>query len=213
MICFVKKVNSLHRTQVTSRYLSSASPKGNETSSTSGIFLHETNQVLPNETYVEAALWDWMVPQPCPCAKEFKDGVPSGVQAVLGPPRLDVSSNSVVQPWLCDGVRFSSPRIFPNEKPFELFVSLHHFSSNGLITKPQQLPPTITIDNQPYALYGCTFWSGLLYNSCIKYQKCWFSYDGLQERNLKGSGLQPSTIASLLPAGYVLSLCMHHIQA
>lgn len=208
---FWKPLAALHPSEVSSRCSSASCPKSRETSSATGFFLHETNQLKPGETYLEAALRDWIMPQPCSCGKEFTGDIPSGVRAVRGIARLDLSTNTLVSPLLCDGVRHLSPRTFPGGKPLALYISMYHFSSNGVITEPQQLPSAITIDGQSYELNGCTFWNGSHYKSCLKYQNHWFSYDGLMESKTRGSGLQPDSLTTLLPHRYWLSSCMYHV--
>lgn len=206
---FWQRCDSMLKSAAKSVCSSQQCPKKEELLVANGIHLTEISSKGLAETYIEAALREWQLPAPSQCGKEFTKPLLSTADAILGPPRLDLSSGQMYQPFVCNGVRTFSQRTFFPEMPFALPISLHHFASNDLITEPDQLPDTLILQNKQYQLGGCTFWNGLHYSGCFRFQSQWFHYDGLPESRSRSSGVLATSLKSMRSRGYVLSSCVY----
>ncbi|XP_078384134.1 uncharacterized protein LOC144666603 [Oculina patagonica] len=206
---FWQRCESMLKTAARSTCSSQQCPRKEELISTNGIHLTEISTQGLAESYIEAAIREWQLPAPRQCGKEFAQPPPSTADAILGPPRLNLSSGQMYQPFVCNGVRTFTQRKFFPEMPFALPISLHHFATNGLITEPHQLPDTIILQNKQYELGGCTFWNGQHYSGCFRFQSQWFHYDGLPESRSRGSGVLATSLKAMRSRGYVLSSCVY----
>ena len=206
---FWQRCAPMLKTAAESTCSSQQCPKREELLTATGIHLTEISSQTLSETYLEAAIREWQLPAPTQCGKEFATQPPPNTDAILGPPRLDISSGRMYQPFVCNGVRNFNQRTFVPEMPFAVPISLQHFASNGLITEPHQLPDTLVVQNKQYQLGGCTFWNGQHYTGCFRFQSQWFHYDGLPESRYRGSGVLANPLNSMRSRGYVLSSCVY----
>ena len=206
---FWQRCKSMLKSAAKSTCSSMQCPKKEEFLSANGINLTEISSQGSAETYIEAAIREWQQPAPRQCGKEFAKLPSSSADAILGPPRLDLSSGHTFQPFVCNGVRTFGQRKFVPEMPFALPIPLHHFASNGLITEPDQLPDTLILQNKQYQLGGCTFWNGSHYTGCFRFQSQWFHYDGLPESRTRGAGVLATSLQSMRSRDYVLSSCLY----
>lgn len=206
---FWKRCASMLKSAAKSTCSSQHCPKKEELLTATGVNLTEISSQGLAETYIEAALREWQLPAPSQCGKEFSKPPTPTADAIFGPPRLDISSGHMYQPYVCNGVRTFNQRTFVPEVPFALPISLHYFASNGLVTEPHQLPDTLILQNKQYQLGGCTFWNGLHYNGCFRFRSQWFHYDGLPESRSQSSGVLATPLKSIRSRGYVLSSCVY----
>ena len=207
---FWTRCDSLLKTSAKSTCSSGHCPKKEEIITATGIHLMEVASQQIAETYIEAALREWLQPAPSQCGRQFSSKPPPATaDVVLGPQTLDLTSGQFYQPYVCNGVRTCTERTFCNGMPFALPIPLHHFSSNGLITEPHHLPDTLGVQNRQYQLGGCTFWNGTHYSGCFKFKSQWFSYDGLPESRCRGSGILAVPLKSSRPRGFALSTCVY----
>ena len=206
---FWQRCASMLKSAAKSTCSSQQCPKKEDLLTPTGINLTEISSQQVTETYIEAAMREWQLPASTQCGKQFVIPPPPNADAILGPPRIDISSGHMYQPFVCNGVRTFNQRTFVPEMPFALPISLHYFASNGLITEPHQLPDTLLLQNKQYQLGGCTFWNGSHYNGCFRFRSQWFHYDGVPESRSRGSGLLATPLKSMRSRGYVLSSCVY----
>ena len=174
-----------------------------------GPYLTEASSLEKGETYLEAALREWLVPTPGPCGTQFTGTPPASADPVLGSQCHDLASGQNCKPYVCNGVCTHTERRFCNGMPFALPISLHHFATNGLITEPSQLPDTLTVQNKQFQLNGCTFWNGNYYNGCFRFMSQWFTYDSLLESRSRGSGVVAGPLTFMRTRGFTLSSCVY----
>ena len=206
---FWKRFDSMLATAAKSTCSSEACPKKEDKCTVTGINLMEVAGQQTGETYIEAALREWLLPSPSQCGKQFKNPPPPTANATLGPRTLDLTSGETFQPHVCNGVRTYTPRKFCKEMPFALPIPLHHFASSGLITEPHHLPDVLSLQSQQYQLGGCTFWNGVHYNGCFRLKSQWFAYDGLPESRSRGSGILAVPFNSVRSSAFTLSSCVY----
>ena len=174
---------SMLKSEVKSMCLSDHCPNKEYIMTATGPYLTEASSLEKGETYLEAALREWLVPTPGPCGTQFTGTPPASADAVLGPQCHDLASGQNCKPYVCNGVCTHTERRFCNGIPFALPISLHHFATDGLITEPSHLPDTLTVQNKQFQLNGCTFWNGNYYNGCFRFMSQWFTYDSLLTTN------------------------------
>ena len=69
-VSFCRQISALHESEQMSRCTAPGCPMHDKPSSSSGVFLHETDQLKSGETYLEAALRNWIMLQPRQTAQE-----------------------------------------------------------------------------------------------------------------------------------------------
>ncbi|KAJ7377138.1 hypothetical protein OS493_030733 [Desmophyllum pertusum] len=100
---FWKRCDSLLQNAAQSTCSSEQCPKKKETMTATGINIMEVASQKMSETYLEAALREWLLPAPSQCGKLFSKPPPSTADAILGPQTLDLTTVSLINPTFVMG--------------------------------------------------------------------------------------------------------------
>ena len=114
----------MHQTAAESTCFSDECPKKEDTATVIGINLMEIAGQKKEETYIEVALREWLLPAPDQGGKQFSMPPPPNVNATLGLQTLNITSDQFFQLYVFNGVCTYSQGKFCNEMPFALPIPL-----------------------------------------------------------------------------------------
>lgn len=180
-------------------------PQKKKVNESQGIFIvAEDTEKKDSVTKLEALLNQWLCPDTSKCDVLFENA-PETAQTRMSEPRLSLSENYWYRSQLCDGSRAFQRRELKNGAPWVLPVFFGDLAMTGYLKGPEDLPEVLQICNSTYCLTGITFWSGTHYNTRIRYNNKWYTYDGLQS-----VPLQPVPVYSApVQARYTMSSCVY----
>ena len=156
-------------------------PKKEDLLTATGINLAEISSQQVTETYIEAAIREWQLPAPTQCGKEFIIPPPPNTDAILGPPRIDISSGHMYQPFVCNGVRTFNQRTFVPEMPFALLFSESDRYFEDIAFASLKSPKLTQKHKSKH--HGSTFRSFISFPSVLKLLNFDFSFANLINRH------------------------------